>query len=118
MHNAIVKVKAHCQVHGQCVSVNFMVVCLFVILIIAPSKWLIWKQVFLNSQISVRTNSQTLGYVRTIGSGNNGSKDGIAEEAQFSHPTGISDSETDGSLLVCDYHNHKIRKIIFEGTFV
>ncbi len=55
------------------------------------------------------------GIVRSIGSGNKGLKDGIAEEAEFNTPSGISHSESDGSLLVCDYYNHKIRKITFEG---
>ncbi len=53
--------------------------------------------------------------MRSIGNGNAGFKDGIAEEAQFSSPSGVSQSEADGSVLVCDSGNHKIRKITFEG---
>ncbi len=55
------------------------------------------------------------GNMRSIGSGKQGFKDGIAEVAQFSSPSGITQSELDGSLLVCDSGNHKIRKITFEG---
>ncbi len=62
--------------------------------------------------MSSHTNT---GNVTSIGSGNPGFKDGTAEEAQFNKPTGITQSESDGSLLVCDFNNHKIRKITFEG---
>ncbi len=55
------------------------------------------------------------GNATSIGSGKQGFKDGIAEEAQFNNPSGITQSESDGSLLVCDFNNHKIRKITFEG---
>ncbi len=55
------------------------------------------------------------GNVTSIGSGVAGFKDGLSEEAQFLHPTGIACSESDGSLLVTDYAYHKIRKIIFSG---
>lgn len=58
------------------------------------------------------------GNASVIGSGIQGFKDGTDTEAQFNCPFGISPSESDGSLLVCDYVNNKIRKIIFEGTFV
>ncbi len=54
--------------------------------------------------------------MRTIGSGDDGFKDGTAEEAEFNHPSGITSSESDGSLLVCDSKNYKIRKISFKGT--
>ncbi len=57
------------------------------------------------------------GNVTSIGNGKPGCKDGISEEAQFNKPTGIANSESDGSLLVCDNLNHKIRKITFEGIF-
>ncbi len=53
--------------------------------------------------------------VSSIGSGKEGFKDGIADEAEFFYPTGISHSESDGSLLICDFRNNKIRKITFEG---
>ncbi len=58
------------------------------------------------------------GIVSSIGSGRRGFKDGKAEEAEFNYPTGISPSESDGSLLVCDHYNHKIRKITFEGIVI
>ncbi len=53
--------------------------------------------------------------VGSIGNGKQGFKDGIAEKAEFNGLTGISPSESDGSLLVCDCNNHKIRRITFEG---
>ncbi len=53
--------------------------------------------------------------MRSIGNGDPGFKDGIAEEAQFDGPIGISHSESDGSLLVCDFTSTKIRKITFKG---
>ncbi len=54
----------------------------------------------------------------SIGSGISGFKDGISEESQFNNPIGITHSESDGSLLVCDYSNNKIRKITFEGKLL
>ncbi len=57
----------------------------------------------------------TTGDVSSIGQGNLGFKDGVAEEAQFNYPSGISVSESDGSLFICDTNNHKIRKITFKG---
>ncbi len=64
------------------------------------------------------TNSLLLtnkGSVSSIGSGRQGSKDGTAEEARFDRPSGISHSESDGSLFICDYNSDKIRKITFKG---
>ncbi len=54
--------------------------------------------------------------MKSFGSGNRGLKDGLAEEAKFSGPTGITSSESDGALLVCDSNNHTIRKIVFTGN--
>ncbi len=53
----------------------------------------------------------------SIGSGVQGLKDGIAEEAQFYYPTAIAASESDGSLLVCDFSAHRIIKISFKGIY-
>ncbi len=69
-------------------------------------------QFYISFDIFSLTN---IGDVTSIGSGKQGSKDGIADEAEFNGPRGISQSESDGSLLVCDEKNNKIRKIIFEG---
>ncbi len=55
------------------------------------------------------------GNVRSVGNGNPGFKDGTATETQFYYPSGITQSESDGSLLVSEEYNHKIRKITFEG---
>ncbi len=54
----------------------------------------------------------------SIGNGVAGFKDGNAEEAHFYAPIGISHSELDGSLFICDYHNNKIRKVTFEGILI
>ncbi len=59
----------------------------------------------------------SIGNVSYIGNGKAGFKDGVAEEAQFSYPNGVASVESDGSLLVCDYDNHKIRKIMFDGMY-
>ncbi len=53
--------------------------------------------------------------MRFIGNGTEGSKDGIAEEAEFSRIRGMAPCESDGSLVVCDSGSHNIKKISFEG---
>ncbi len=57
------------------------------------------------------------GNVRSIGSGERGYKDGVSEEASFNSVAGITHSKSDGYLLVCDFNNHKIRKITFIGIW-
>ncbi len=58
------------------------------------------------------------GNVRSIGNGKQAHRDGTAETAQFDYPSGITCSESDGSLFVCDSGSHKIRKITFKGISV
>ncbi len=58
------------------------------------------------------------GNVSSIGNGTPGHIDGTAEQAQFFNLSGITCSESDGSLLVCDSGSHNIRKITFEGKAV
>jgi sugar lactone lactonase YvrE len=55
----------------------------------------------------------TTGEVTTVAGGEIGYKDGVGETAQFWSPHGIAVSP-DGSLLVADTGNHKIRKITFK----
>ncbi len=73
---------------------------------------MIWNQVlilfFKTSHLLNTGNVTSIGALP-------GFKDGFAEEAQFYNPAGITVSESDGSLLVCDCRNNKIRKITFEG---
>ncbi len=56
-----------------------------------------------------------LGIVSSIGKGKAGYKDGEAEEAQFNCPRGVEYVEIDGSVLVADTDNNKIRRISFES---
>jgi hypothetical protein len=53
--------------------------------------------------------------VSTIaGSGVAGYADGVATQATFNRPYGIG-VDMDDTLYVCDYNNHKIRKISKQG---
>lgn len=55
------------------------------------------------------------GQVTTVaGAGTIGSRDGLAEEAQFNNPYGI-DVDEDGAIIVADLNNNKIR-LIENGT--
>ena len=60
----------------------------------------------------------TLAVGRTVstlaGSGTKGFKDGAADEAQFSSPRGVAIA-ADGSVLVADSYNSRIRKISADG---
>jgi hypothetical protein len=51
--------------------------------------------------------------VTTIaGSGNKGLVDGDLKLAQFNKPRGIFFNSIEQSLLICDYGNNKLRKIL------
>jgi hypothetical protein len=51
--------------------------------------------------------------VTTItGSGKGGLVDGDLKSAQFNYPRGIFFDSIEQSLLVCDYGNHKLRKVL------
>lgn len=55
------------------------------------------------------------GQVSTVaGAGTTGSRDGLVEEAQFNSPYGL-EVDVDGSIVVADLSNHKIR-LIEHGT--
>ncbi len=54
----------------------------------------------------------------SIGTGKRGYKDGSAAEAEFFHPTGVAYVEPDGSLLVSNWSNGMIKKVLFDGNTV
>lgn len=54
------------------------------------------------------------GRVRTIAGGESGFRDGRGAEARFDTPCGI-DVNADGSLLVADTGNHRIRRVTLDG---
>ncbi len=54
------------------------------------------------------------GRVRTIAGGEPGFRDGRGAEAQFDTPCGIA-VNADGSLLVADTGNHRIRRVTLDG---
>jgi len=67
---------------------------------------------FVNNRI--RKVTQT-GVVTTVaGNANNGSADGIGEQATFRGPSGLALNE-EGDIFVADGFNHKIRKIAQKG---
>ena len=51
----------------------------------------------------------------TIAGSTGGFKDGVGTHAQFNYPYGITINEA-GDLLVCDYFNHRIRKVTSQGV--
>lgn len=54
------------------------------------------------------------GQVRTIAGGLQGFQDGVGAEARFDTPCGIA-IDTDGSLLIADTANHRIRRVTIDG---
>ena len=44
-----------------------------------------------------------------------GYKDGQGDKARFNWPTGLA-VMADGSVLVADYHNHRLRQVSLDGT--
>jgi hypothetical protein len=54
--------------------------------------------------------------VSTVAGKEKGYKDGTVENANFNKPKGIAIDQTDGSLIVADFDNHRIRKIDQKGT--
>ncbi len=56
------------------------------------------------------------GVVSSIGNGKKGFKDG--PNAEFYFPQGLALVESDGSLLVADTFNQRIRKITLKGSFI
>ncbi|MBC7545113.1 MAG: hypothetical protein H7338_20495 [Candidatus Sericytochromatia bacterium] len=55
------------------------------------------------------------GRMTTLAGGNKGFADGNGAAAQFDNPTGIA-LDTDGTVLVADTGNHRIRRVLPTGT--
>jgi sugar lactone lactonase YvrE len=56
------------------------------------------------------------GTVSTLaGSGSEGFADGAGAAAQFNNPTGVA-VDGEGSIIIADYHNKRVRKITPDGT--
>ena len=56
------------------------------------------------------------GTVTTLAGGEAGDVDGAGAEAKFYHPYDVKINHRDGSLLVADSGNNKIRKISKQGS--
>jgi serine/threonine-protein kinase len=58
------------------------------------------------------------GTVSTLaGSGRKGFRDGAGAAAQFSHPCGVA-VDGEGSIIIADSTNHRVRKITPDGTVI
>jgi thiamine pyrophosphate-dependent acetolactate synthase large subunit-like protein len=56
------------------------------------------------------------GTVSTLaGSGSRGFADGAEAAAQFNSPQGVA-VDGEGSIIIADWHNHRVRKITPDGT--
>src|SRR5262245_50801630 len=72
--------------------------------------------VFVADTYNDRIRAIENGRVRTIAGGNEpGFRDGNGAEARFDTPCGIA-VNTDGSLLVADTGNHRIRRVTLDGA--
>ncbi|XP_062500871.1 NHL repeat-containing protein 2-like [Corticium candelabrum] len=58
------------------------------------------------------------GHVTTLAGGQQGALDGIATEATFYHPTGLTFDATNNTLYITDQYNHKIRSITTLGATI
>lgn len=61
-----------------------------------------------NNRVQIITPSGNV--ISLAGTGQSGDSDGEADDASFSQPRGLATTK-DGSLLVCDYGNGKVKKI-------
>ena len=52
------------------------------------------------------------------GSGATGNADGIGTAAQFKYPNAIAMASDDSFVLICDYSNHNIRKVVVGSSTV
>ena len=50
------------------------------------------------------------------GSGTSGYADGPGTQARFNNPNGVAVNRGDGNVIVADYTNHRVRKIMADGT--
>jgi len=55
------------------------------------------------------------GEVSTLAGSTAGYNDGNEKSAEFNHPRGIFYDPSSESLLVCDYGNHKLRRVLLNG---
>jgi len=55
------------------------------------------------------------GEVSTLAGSKSGYKDGNGKSAEFNQPRGIFYEPSSESLLVCDYGNHKLRRVLLNG---
>ena len=55
------------------------------------------------------------GTVSTFAGSDEGFADGVGVAAQFNWPTGIA-PHPDGGWLICDHSNHRLRRVLLDGT--